>query len=101
MKKLLVFIALFGANLCAFSQAMPSFMVGLRAGGNFSKLSTNDLFNADNQLGYYGGLWFRIGAAGIHFQPEIYLTQKNTKITNVATGLDNKIKLAQWVLALG
>lgn len=83
----------FGAT--AFSQVLPSFQFGLKAGTNLSKLSTENTFSSDNSAGYYAGIWARIGAAGIHFQPELYLSGKNTTLTSnegATIGQENKVK---------
>lgn len=79
----------------AFCQVLPSVQFGLKGGANLSKFSTKNTFSSDNQAGYYAGLWARIGAAGIHFQPELYLSGKNTTLesNNEATlGQENKVK---------
>ena len=80
MKKLLfsAFLMLFSG--AAFSQLLPSFQLGVKAGANLSKLSTENTFSSDNRAGYYAGIWTRIGAAGIHLQPEAYLSGKNAEI---------------------
>lgn len=82
MKKLLfsAFLMLFSG--AAFSQLLPSFQLGVKAGANLSRLSTENTFSSDNRAGYYAGIWTRIGAAGIHLQPEAYLSGKNTEIQN-------------------
>nr|WP_068892027.1 porin family protein [Pedobacter panaciterrae] len=91
MKKLIL-SALFACfNLVAFSQVLPSFQMGLKAGANLSKLSTENTFSSDNRAGYYAGIWTRIGAAGIHLQPELYLSGKNTTL-KASSGEENKVK---------
>ena len=83
----------FGA--AAFSQVLPSFQFGIKGGANLSKLSTENTFSSDNSAGYYAGIWARIGAAGIHFQPELYLSGKNTTLTSneqATLGQENKVK---------
>jgi len=75
----------------AFSQVLPSFQFGLKGGLNLSKFSTENTFSSDNQAGYYAGVWARIGAAGIHLQPELYLSGKNTTLVS-STGEENKVK---------
>ena len=80
----------FGAT--AFCQILPSVQFGVKGGANLSKFSTKNTFSSDNQAGYYAGLWARIGAAGVHFQPELYLSGKNTTLVNEADGLENKVK---------
>jgi hypothetical protein len=91
MKKLLLSAILLCSGLTGFSQVLPSFQLGVKAGTNLSKLSTENTFSSDNRAGYYAGLWARIGAAGIHLQPELYLSGKNTTLMNNA-GEENKIK---------
>ena len=65
--------------------------MGLKAGANLSKLSTENTFSSDNRAGYYAGIWTRIGAAGIHLQPELYLSGKNTTL-KASSGEENKVK---------
>lgn len=91
MKKIFLVVLLAGFNLAAFSQILPSFQLGIKAGANLSKLSTDNTFSSDNRAGYYGGLWARIGAAGIHLQPELYLSGKNTTL-KASNGEENKVK---------
>lgn len=91
MKKIFLAVLFAGFNLAAFSQVLPSFQLGIKAGTNLSKLSTENTFSSDNRAGYYAGLWARIGAAGIHLQPELYLSGKNTTLKNSA-GEENKVK---------
>jgi len=91
MKKLILSAILLCSGLTSFSQILPSFQLGLKAGTNLSKLSTENTFSSDNRAGYYAGLWARIGAAGIHLQPELYLSGKNTTLKNDA-GAENSVK---------
>jgi hypothetical protein len=91
MKKIFLAVLFTGFNLAAFSQVLPSFQLGVKAGTNLSKLSTENTFSSDNRAGYYAGLWARIGAAGIHLQPELYLSGKNTTLKN-SEGQENKVK---------
>lgn len=90
MKRIILSALFVAFNLAAFSQVLPSFQLGLKAGANLSKLSTDNTFSSDNRAGYYAGLWARIGAAGIHLQPELYLSGKNTTLKNDA-GQENKV----------
>jgi hypothetical protein len=91
MKKLILSALFVCFNLAAFSQVLPSFQMGLKAGANLSKLSTENTFSSDNRAGYYAGIWTRIGAAGIHLQPELYLSGKNTTL-KASSGEENKVK---------
>lgn len=76
--------------MMAFSQVLPSFQFGLKGGVNLSKFSTQGTFSSDNRAGYYGGVWARIGAAGIHLQPELYISGKNTTLKS-DNGGENKV----------
>lgn len=91
MKKLLLSLLLICSGSLAFSQVIPSFQMGLKGGLNLSKFNTTNKFSSDNRAGYYGGIWTRIGAAGIHLQPELYLSSKNTTLVDPATGAENKV----------
>jgi hypothetical protein len=91
MKKLILSALFVCFNLAAFSQVLPSFQFGLKAGTNLSKLSKENTLSSDNRAGYYAGLWARIGAAGIHLQPELYLSGKNTTLKD-GNGAENKVK---------
>src|SRR5215217_6584387 len=89
MKKIFLVVLLAGFSHAAISQVLPSFQLGIKAGANLSKLSTENTFSSDNRAGYYAGLWARIGAAGIHLQPELYLSGKNTTLKS--GGEENKV----------
>jgi hypothetical protein len=91
MKKISLTLVLICSAFFAFSQVVPSFQFGLKGGLNLSKFSTTNTFSSDNRAGYYAGLWARIGAAGIHLQPELYLSGKNTTLVDPNTGAENKV----------
>ena len=90
--KLLSFTAalLFTCSL-ASAQLLPTFQFGLKAGANFSKFDSENTFKSDNRAGFYGGLWARVGGAGIHFQPELYISGKKTNLVSETTGDVNKV----------
>jgi hypothetical protein len=95
MKKIILFSLFVCFSAVAFGQILPSFQFGVKGGANLSKLSSHNTFSSDNSAGYYAGVWARIGAAGIHFQPELYLSGKNTTmVSNEAgsVGQENKVK---------
>ena len=73
----LVTTTIFGAN----AQLLPSFQFGVKAGLNFSSLKSEDgdFLDASTRTGYQAGVWARIGGAGVHFQPELYLTGKSSE----------------------
>lgn len=91
MKKISLLLTLLCASTFAFSQVVPSFQFGLKGGVNLSKFNTSNTFSSDNRAGYFVGAWARIGAAGLHLQPELYLSGKNTSLQNAA-GQENKVK---------
>jgi hypothetical protein len=84
MKKLILVIIIFTATInFASAQLLPSFQFGLKGGVNLASLSSSvpATFSSNNQAGYLGGFWTRIGALGFNFQPEIYVTSKNVDIS--------------------
>lgn len=91
MRKLSLLTILICSTFFAFGQVLPSFQFGLKGGLNVAKFKAENTFDSDNQAGYYVGAWTRIGAAGIHLQPELYLAGKNATLKNDA-GLENKVK---------
>lgn len=91
MKRIILSALMLCCSVAAFSQVLPSFQFGIKGGANLSKFSTDNVFDSDNRAGYYAGFYARVGAVGLHFQPELYLAGKNTTLVSVA-GVDNKVK---------
>ena len=91
MKKIFLALAFLVIGYGASAQVLPSFQFGLKAGLNISQLNTDNLFNSENRAGFLGGVWFRFGAAGIHLQPEIYITDKKTTLKSTTTNEVNKV----------
>jgi len=102
MKKLfyILSVALFTAS-SASAQLLPSFQLGAKAGVNLSSFSTENTLSSESRAGYLAGLWARVGAAGVHFQPELYLTSKNVLIKNGATTNDAKFTSVDLPLLIG
>ena len=90
MKKISLVAFLLCTTFFAFGQILPSFQFGIKGGLNLSKFSTENTFSSENSAGYYAGIWTRIGAAGVHLQPELYLSGKNTTLKS--GGLENQVK---------
>ncbi|QIL40762.1 PorT family protein [Pedobacter sp. HDW13] len=90
MKFLSLTVAFLLVGLLASAQVLPSFQLGIKAGANFSKFDSENTFNSENRAGFYGGLWARLGAAGIYFQPELYVSGKKTNLVSNA-GEVNKV----------
>ena len=67
----------------ASAQIIPSFQFGVKAGVNVASLqaSSSATFATGNRAGYLGGVWARVGALGLNFQPEMYVTAKDVDVS--------------------
>ncbi len=65
----------------AFAQLFPSVQFGIKGGANFANIKDIDL-KSSSRSGYLVGVWARLGGAGVHFQPELYLTSKGAELSN-------------------
>ncbi|MEJ5996115.1 porin family protein [Pedobacter sp. Du54] len=83
MKKIVLSIMFTLSSFYVFSQGLPTFQLGIKGGMNLAKFKTENTFDSDNKGGYYGGIWARIGGAGIFLQPELYLSGKNSNLVTV------------------
>jgi len=92
MKFLSLTIACLFAGLYVGAQVLPAFQFGIKAGANLSKFDTENTFSSDNRTGFYGGIWGWAGAAGIYFQPELYISGKKTNLVSEATGEVNQVR---------
>lgn len=89
MKKILLLsCVLLATGVAASAQLLPSFRLGLKGGVNFSELKS-DALTSSNRTGYLVGAWARLGAAGVHFQPELYLTGKGSKVDAIQIDPDD------------
>ena len=69
-------------SVMASAQILPSFQFGVKAGANFSQLKDEgNWFSSSTRTGYLVGAWARLGGAGLHFQPELYVTSKGSDVT--------------------
>jgi hypothetical protein len=92
MKKIIYLIALSLLTAgTASAQLIPSFQFGAKAGFNLSHFSTENTLSSNSRAGYLAGFWARVGAAGLNFQPEIYLTSKSVDISS-NNGQTNRAK---------
>lgn len=91
MKKIFYLLAftLCTAGSVSAQQLLPSVSFGVKAGANLSSFSTKNALKSDNRAGYLAGVWARVGAVGLHFQPELYYTSKNVKFTDENSGSEN------------
>lgn len=74
MKKLILFLLLFGIAIGSYSQ---NFGMGIKAGLSSSKLDfkSSEFVPKDAQTGYHVGIFARVGGAGFFVQPEVLFTQ--------------------------
>lgn len=77
LSALLVCVTMFTAS----AQLLPTFQFGIKGGANFSDIKDISL-KSSARTGYLVGVWTRIGGAGLHLQPELYLTSKGAEINN-------------------
>lgn len=84
MKKIIMFTCLLGiTGLTAMAQ-VPKFTIGIKGGVNYSNLKTkDDLTDQNSIMGYQAGVFSRIGAAGMYFQPELYLGSKGNEFIRI------------------
>jgi hypothetical protein len=94
-----VLAASFCLSLSAKAQLLPSVSFGVKAGANLSSFSTQNTLSSDNRAGYLAGFWARVGAGGIHFQPELYYTSKNVEFKD-GNGVTNTAKFKSVDLPL-
>ncbi|MGK6349869.1 porin family protein [Parapedobacter sp. DT-150] len=103
MKKYFIIAFLVAAtSLGANAQLLPSLQFGVKAGLNFSNLRSEDggWLDASTRTGYQAGVWARIGGAGVHFQPELYLTGKSSEAKLVDTDEEGKVTFTSLDLPL-
>jgi len=86
-------------SLSAKAQLLPSVSFGVKAGANLSSFSTQNTLSSENRAGYLAGFWARVGAGGIHFQPELYYTSKNVEFKD-RNGVNNTAKFKSVDLPL-
>ncbi len=103
MKKYFILLCLFTATVfVANAQLLPTFQFGVKAGLNFSNLKSEDggWLDASTRTGYQAGVWARIGGAGIHFQPELYVTGKSSEAKLVDRDEKGKVTFTSLDLPL-
>lgn len=103
MKKYFILVFLFAATVFgADAQLLPTFQFGVKAGLNFSNLKSEDggWLDASTRTGYQAGVWARIGGAGVHFQPELYVTGKSSEAKLVEENEEGKVTFTSLDLPL-
>ncbi|HLT42453.1 MAG TPA: porin family protein [Sphingobacteriaceae bacterium] len=82
MKRFFLGIFLIAAStFSASAQLFPTVQFGLKGGANFANIKDINL-ESSSRTGYLVGVWARLGGAGVHFQPELYLTSKGAELNN-------------------
>lgn len=99
MKKVILSLMLILLSVFTFAQGLPTFQFGVKGGMNLAKFKTENTFDSDNKGGYFAGVWARIGGAGIHLQPELYLSGKNSNLVTI-TGQENTVKFTSLDLPI-
>ena len=86
MKKIILgLVSLFFFVHSSQAQLLPSLKFGVKGALNFSSLhSDGKLLNKETKAGYQLGVWGRVGAAGLHVQPELYYAQKKMAVESSA-----------------
>ncbi len=93
-KRILTLIVAITTIFSAQAQLLPSFDLGLKAGMNFSSLrSGGNYFDSSTRAGFLAGAWGRIGVLGLHLQPEVYYSMKNTTLTS-AEGQSQELRFS-------
>src|SRR5690606_15439437 len=103
MKKYFILICCFTAMVfVANAQILPTFQFGVKAGLNFSNLKSEDggWLDASTRTGYQAGVWARVGGAGVHFQPELYITGKSSEAKLVEENEEGKVSFTSLDLPL-
>lgn len=80
-KTLLTLVCLFAVVSFSQAQLLPTFKLGVKGALGFSSLNADGkLLNSETKTGFQLGLWARIGAAGLHVQPEAYYASKKVGV---------------------
>lgn len=96
MKKIYLSVLILAATVfTASAQLAPTFQFGLKGGANFATINDISL-SSSTRTGYQFGVWTRLGAAGLHVQPELYVTSKGASLK----GDDGKINLTSLDLPI-
>ena len=92
MKKIILSVSILLISGVAAMAQLPSFSFGLKGGVNYSTLKTkNDLTDQNSIAGYQAGIFSRIGAAGLYFQPELYLGSKGNEFVRIEDNAGTEI----------
>jgi len=103
MKKYFILTFLIASTVFgASAQLLPSIQLGVKGGLNFSTLRSEDggWLDASTRTGYQAGIWARIGGAGVHFQPELYITGKSSEAKLVDRDEEGKVTFTSLDLPL-
>jgi hypothetical protein len=83
MKKVLFILCIcLLSRASASAQYLPTFQLGIKAGGTFSTFPSAADYKNTGAPGYLGGVFARFGGMGFNFQPELYLEKTTVTIDN-------------------
>jgi hypothetical protein len=83
MKKVLFILCIcLLSRVSASAQYLPTFQLGIKAGGTFSTFPSAADYKNTGAPGYLGGAFARFGGMGFNFQPEVYLEKTTVTIDN-------------------
>ena len=110
MKKSILTFTFMTLVLSTFAQLPFTFDLGVKAGINSSKITTDNFsfsgynysdFKSDAKSGYILGAFARIGAKKIYLQPELLYCVKNSESTSGTTNQSLKLKTIQIPMLVG
>lgn len=82
MKKIAFLVMLTVCSIAVFAQ--PEFDLGVKAGLNNSKITTNvEEFSSENINNFHIGAFARLGVGRIYFQPEAYFSSKGGDLKEI------------------
>lgn len=84
-KRILTALVAIGICASANAQLFPSLKLGVKAGMNYTNISSG--LDADSRAGFLVGAWGRFGMLGLHVQPELYYTNKNSRVAQNDAGV--------------
>jgi len=84
----------------AQSQIQPKVIFGVKGGINLSNFSTGNELSSSARVGYQAGVWSRIAIGTLHFQPELYYTEKKARLNESVLHNMNDVNLKRIDLPL-
>jgi hypothetical protein len=110
MRKSILTITLMTLVICSFAQLPFTFDLGLKAGINSGKITTDNFsfngynysdFKSDAKSGFNIGAFARIGGKKIYLQPELLYCKRNGESSTSAVNQSLELKTIQVPVLLG